>query len=63
MDSEVEYYTDPEVMHDLFEKVVDIVVDGGIGNIIPSTIIDCTGAVPIMTREGAGKWDGESVNN
>ena len=63
MDSEVEYYTDPEVMHDLFEKVVDIVVDGGIGNIVPSTIIDCTGSVPIMTREGAGKWDGESANN
>ena len=61
MDGEVEYYTDPEHMNDLFGALVDLVVDSGIGNTVPSTIIDCTGSVPVMTREGAGKWDGERL--
>jgi tRNA threonylcarbamoyl adenosine modification protein (Sua5/YciO/YrdC/YwlC family) len=56
MDGEVEYYTDPEIMHDLFEKQVDIVIDGGHGGIIPSTVIDCTQGEPELLREGAGEW-------
>ena len=39
----VEDYTDPEIIHDKFEKRVDIVIDGGIGGMEPSTIIDITG--------------------
>ena len=50
----VEYTTDPSLIHDKFEKLVDIVIDGGFGNNVPSTIIDCTGAVPEIIREGAG---------
>ncbi len=53
----VEDYTDPEVMHENFHKEVDIVVDGGIGGTVPSTIIDCTGDEPVMTRQGLGKWE------
>ncbi|MET0466472.1 MAG: L-threonylcarbamoyladenylate synthase [Chitinophagaceae bacterium] len=53
----VEDYTDPEVMHENFRREVDIVVDGGIGGTVPSTIIDCTGDEPVMTRQGLGKWD------
>ncbi|MBX9785472.1 MAG: threonylcarbamoyl-AMP synthase [Chitinophagaceae bacterium] len=53
----VEEYTDPELMHENFGKLVDLVIDGGIGNMTPSTIIDCTGDEPIVTREGAGQWD------
>lgn len=52
--SPVEEYTDPEVIHDKFEKLVDIVVDGGIGGIVPSTVVDCTGTKPAIIREGAG---------
>lgn len=52
----VEEYTDPEMIHDKFEKLVDIVVDGGIGGILPSTIIDCTGEEPIVIRKGLGPW-------
>lgn len=52
--SHVEEYTDPEVIHEKFEKLVDIVVDGGIGGIVPSTVVDCTGPKPIIIREGAG---------
>lgn len=52
----VEDYTDPEVMYENFGKEVDIVVDGGIGGVTPSTVIDCTGDEPIMIREGLGEW-------
>ena len=38
----VEEYTDPEIIHDKFEKLVDVVIAGGIGGTIPSTIIDFT---------------------
>lgn len=53
----VEDYTDPEVMHENFMNEVDIVVDGGMGNTVPSTIIDCTGEEPVLVRQGAGKWE------
>lgn len=53
----VEDYTDPEIMHENFQKEVDIIIDGGIGGTIPSTIIDCTGDEPVMTRQGLGKWE------
>lgn len=53
----VEEYTDPEHIHDKFEKLVDVVVDGGIGGIIPSTIVDFTSGEPEIVREGAGEWE------
>lgn len=56
MDEDVEYYTDPEMIEEVFGNEVDIVIDGGIGNIIPSTVIDCTGGLPELIREGAGDW-------
>jgi tRNA A37 threonylcarbamoyladenosine synthetase subunit TsaC/SUA5/YrdC len=52
----VEDYTDPERMHDTFKHLVDIVIDGGIGGMVPSTIVDCTGDEPVVLREGAGKF-------
>jgi tRNA threonylcarbamoyl adenosine modification protein (Sua5/YciO/YrdC/YwlC family) len=53
----VEDYTDPEIMHENFMNDVEIVVDGGIGGTIQSTIIDCTGDEPVLTRQGAGEWN------
>lgn len=55
MDDEVEYYTDPFLMHEIFEDKVDIVVDSGIGSTVPSTVVDCTSGVPELIREGAGE--------
>jgi len=55
----VEEYTDPEVIHDKFQHVADIVVDGGIGGIIPSTVVDCTGDEPRVIRMGLGVWETE----
>jgi tRNA threonylcarbamoyl adenosine modification protein (Sua5/YciO/YrdC/YwlC family) len=53
----VEDYTDPEIMHENFMNQVDIVIDGGIGGTVPSTIIDCTSDVPVLVRQGAGEWE------
>jgi len=53
----VEDYTDPEIMEDKFKNLVDIVVDGGIGGILPSTVVDCTGDEPVVIRKGLGVWE------
>jgi tRNA threonylcarbamoyl adenosine modification protein (Sua5/YciO/YrdC/YwlC family) len=53
----VEEYTDPDLMHANFEKLVDIVIDGGIGGMIPSTIVDCTKDEYEVIRQGAGVWE------
>lgn len=50
----VEDYTDPEIIYDRFEKLVDIVIDGGIGGTTPSTVIDFTRDEAEVVREGAG---------
>lgn len=53
-DSELEYITHPELIHEKWENQVDIVIDGGIGEIEPSTIVDCTSGEPEIIREGKG---------
>lgn len=53
----VEDYTDPEVMFANFHNEVDFVIDGGIGGMIPSTVVDCTGDEPVVTRKGLGEWE------
>ncbi|MBV4358053.1 L-threonylcarbamoyladenylate synthase [Pinibacter aurantiacus] len=52
----VEEYTDPELMYENFKNIVDIVVDGGIGGITPSTVVDCTQDEPVLIRKGLGEW-------
>jgi tRNA threonylcarbamoyl adenosine modification protein (Sua5/YciO/YrdC/YwlC family) len=53
----VEHYTDPDAIYEQFGKQVDIVIDGGAGGIVPSTIVDCTGPEPEVLRQGAGVWE------
>lgn len=55
----IEEYTDPELMYEKFGKLVDIVVDGGIGGSIPSTIIDYTSGEANLLRVGQGAWEEE----
>ena len=50
----VEEYTDPECIHEKFEKLVDLVIDGGIGGMEYSTIVDMTEDEPVVTRQGSG---------
>jgi len=53
----VEEYTDPEIIHEKFGNLVDIVIEGGIGGILPSTVVDCTGDEPVLLRKGLGEWE------
>ena len=53
----VEEYTDPEIIYEHFKNQVDIVVDGGLGSMIPSTIIDYTSGEAEIVRKGAGVWE------
>ncbi|QOI96413.1 MAG: threonylcarbamoyl-AMP synthase [Flammeovirgaceae bacterium] len=50
-----EYTTDPEEIFEEVKKVVDLVIDGGAGGNIPSTVIDCTGNEPRLIRQGLGE--------
>ena len=50
----IEYSTDPELIHEHFNKLVDIIIDGGYGEAIPSTIVDCTSNNPEIIRKGKG---------
>ncbi len=56
-DEYVEYYTDPDLIHEQFGHLVDMVIDGGIGNTEVSTVISLTDDVPELIRQGAGVFD------
>jgi tRNA threonylcarbamoyl adenosine modification protein (Sua5/YciO/YrdC/YwlC family) len=56
-DDVIEYTTDPELIFEKWEHLVDGVIDGGFGGNLASTIIDLTDAVPKIIREGKGTTD------
>jgi tRNA threonylcarbamoyl adenosine modification protein (Sua5/YciO/YrdC/YwlC family) len=53
----VEEYTDPEIMEEKFGHLVDFVIDGGIGGMTPSTVVDCTTSDWTIIRQGLGNWE------
>jgi len=53
-DDFLEYMTDPEEIHQKYGKLVDVVIDGGAGKNVPSTVIDCTSGDFLVLRQGAG---------
>ena len=57
VDELIEYMTDPELIFEKWEHLVDIVVDGGYGGYIPSTVIDLTTNPPELIREGKGSLE------
>jgi tRNA threonylcarbamoyl adenosine modification protein (Sua5/YciO/YrdC/YwlC family) len=54
----VEDYTDPEIIFENFKDRVDFVIDGGIGGMMPSTIVDCTTDDWLIIRQGLGIFEG-----
>lgn len=56
-DEIIEYSTDPELIHEKFKDIADLVIDGGYGDNIPSTIVDCTGEMPVVIRQGKGIFE------
>ena len=53
-DDVIEYTTDPELIYERYGNLVDIVIDGGYGDNIPSTVVDCTADNIEIIREGKG---------
>ena len=53
-DDVLEYFSDPEIIHRQYEEKVDLVIDGGFGNVFPSTVLDCSGDGVEILREGLG---------
>jgi len=53
-DDIMEYSTDPELIHEEYGDIVDLVVDGGYGGLEPSTIVNCTGDEIEIVRQGKG---------
>jgi tRNA threonylcarbamoyl adenosine modification protein (Sua5/YciO/YrdC/YwlC family) len=53
-DAEVEYSTDPELIHEKWGNIADMVIDGGPGGIEGSTVVDCTSGEPVIVRQGKG---------
>ena len=56
-DDIIEYSTDPELIHEKYKDIVDIVIDGGYGNNIPSTILNCTNGDIEIIRQGLGNLE------
>lgn len=56
-DELIEYTTDPELIYEKYKDLVDIVIDGGYGGNLASTVIDCTGSEIKIIREGLGVVD------
>ena len=51
---DIEYITTPELIEEKFGKEVELIIDGGIGNIEPSTIVNCTNGETEIVRQGKG---------
>lgn len=56
-DEVLDYFSDPELIFQNYDKQVDMIIDGGFGNIYGSTVIDCSGEDIEVIREGLGSLD------
>ncbi|WP_428233105.1 L-threonylcarbamoyladenylate synthase [Flavobacterium sp.] len=56
-DDVIEYTTDPELIFEKWQNLVDLVIDGGYGDNVGSTIIDLSDSEPVVIREGKGDID------
>ncbi len=56
-DEFLEYMTDPELIYEKYDKQVDLIIDGGYGQNIASTVVDCTGDTIEIIRQGIGELE------
>ncbi|MDR3273593.1 MAG: threonylcarbamoyl-AMP synthase [Flavobacteriaceae bacterium] len=53
-DEIIEYFTDPELIAEKYDKLVDLIIDSGIGDYTASTVVDVTSGEPVVIRQGKG---------
>ena len=53
-DELINYFTEPELIYDRYKNSVDMVIDGGYGNIYPTTVVNCNNNEIEIIREGIG---------
>jgi tRNA threonylcarbamoyl adenosine modification protein (Sua5/YciO/YrdC/YwlC family) len=56
-DTIIDYTTDAELIHENMGHLVELVIDGGFGNNVPSTVVDCTVEPPVILRQGLGIFE------
>jgi tRNA threonylcarbamoyl adenosine modification protein (Sua5/YciO/YrdC/YwlC family) len=56
-DEFMEYFADPYAIYERFDDDVDLIIDGGYGNLDASTVVDCRSGAPEVIRQGIGKID------
>lgn len=56
-DEVIEYSTDPELIYEKYKDLVDMVIDGGYGELQASTVVDYTSDEPVIIRQGKGDLD------
>lgn len=56
-DEIMDYFTNPYAIYERYDDDVEMIIDGGYGNLEASTVIDCTGSAPEIIRQGIGKLD------
>ena len=56
-DDVIDYTTDAELIYENMGHLVDLVIDGGYGNNVPSTVVDCTVEPPVVLRQGLGEFE------
>jgi tRNA threonylcarbamoyl adenosine modification protein (Sua5/YciO/YrdC/YwlC family) len=56
-DEVIEYSTDPELIYEKYKDLVDMVIDGGYGELQASTVVDYTSDEPVILRQGKGDLD------
>lgn len=56
-DEIMDYFADPYAIYEKYEDTVDMIIDGGYGNLDASTVVDCTGSSPVIVRQGIGQID------
>lgn len=60
-EEEPEYSSDPSLIDERFGSMVDLVVDGGIAPVSPSTVVDCTKEPFEVLRQGSGRLEDEEA--
>lgn len=56
-DEIMDYFADPYAIYERYEDSVELIIDGGYGNLDASTVIDCTSGAPVIIRQGIGHLD------